>query len=67
MWPNSQKTADLVTFTEEVLNGKLYFLCSVNSDISGITNITNFTYISDIAYIAFVVFILLTLHTQPSC
>ena len=22
------KTADLVTFTEEVLNGKLHFLCS---------------------------------------
>ena len=23
--------ADLVTFTEEILNGKLHFLCSVNS------------------------------------
>ena len=22
------KTADLVTFTDEILNGKLYFLCS---------------------------------------
>ena len=29
MWTNLQKTADLVTFTEEVLNGKLQFLCSV--------------------------------------
>ena len=29
MWPNSQETADLVTFTEEILNGKLHFLCSV--------------------------------------
>ena len=28
MWPNPQETADLVTFTEEILNGKLYFLCS---------------------------------------
>ena len=28
MWPNPQETADLVTFTEEVLNGKLYFLSS---------------------------------------
>ena len=28
MWPNPQKTADLVTFTEEILNGKLHFLCS---------------------------------------
>ena len=28
MWPNSQFPADLVTFTEEILNGKLHFLCS---------------------------------------
>ena len=25
-----KETADLVTFTEEILNGKLYFLCSVS-------------------------------------
>ena len=30
MWPNSQFPADLVTFTKEVLNGKLNFLLSVN-------------------------------------
>ena len=29
MQPNTQETADLVTFTEEILNGKLHFLCSV--------------------------------------
>ena len=28
MWPNPQEIADLVTFTEEILNGKLHFLCS---------------------------------------
>ena len=28
MWPNPQGTADLVTFTEEIVNGKLHFLCS---------------------------------------
>ena len=28
MWPNPQETADLVTITEEILNGKLHFLCS---------------------------------------
>ena len=28
MWPNSQKIADLVKFTEEILNGKVHFLCS---------------------------------------
>ena len=29
MLPNPQETADLVTFTEEILNGKPHFLCSV--------------------------------------
>ena len=29
MWPNPQKTADLVTFTEEILNAKLHFFSSV--------------------------------------
>ena len=28
MWPNPQFPADLVTFTEVMLNGKLHFLCS---------------------------------------
>ena len=28
MWPNPQETADLVTLTEDILNGKLHFLCS---------------------------------------
>ena len=31
MWPNPQFHADLVTFTEEVLNGKHDFLCIVLS------------------------------------
>ena len=30
MRPNSQETADLVIFTEEILNGELHFLCSVH-------------------------------------
>ena len=25
MWPNPQDSADLVTFSEEILNGKLFF------------------------------------------
>ena len=29
MWPNPQFPADLVTFIEEILNGKLHF-CAVN-------------------------------------
>ena len=28
MWPNRPETADLVEFTEEVLNGKFHFLCN---------------------------------------
>ena len=28
MWPNPQETADLITFTKIILNGKLHFLCS---------------------------------------
>ena len=30
MLPNRQETADLVTFPEEILNGKLHFLGSVS-------------------------------------
>ena len=29
MRPNPQETAGLITFTEEILNGKLHFLCNV--------------------------------------
>ena len=29
MWQNPQETVDLVTFTEEILNGKLHFFCAV--------------------------------------
>ena len=32
MWPNLQETADLLTFTEEILNRKLHFLCSERLD-----------------------------------
>ena len=30
MRSNPQETADLVTFTEKILDGKLHFLCSVS-------------------------------------
>ena len=32
MWPNPQETADILTFTEEILDGKLQFLCSDGSE-----------------------------------
>ena len=31
MWPNPYETADLLTFSEENLNGKLHFLCCIGS------------------------------------
>ena len=31
LYRTKNETADLVTFTEEILNGKLHFLCSVIS------------------------------------
>ena len=31
MWPNPQFPADLVTSTEEIINGKLHILCSEKS------------------------------------
>ena len=34
MWPNPQFPADLVNFTEEIRNGKLYFLCSADIYVS---------------------------------
>ena len=34
MWTNPQEIADLVTFTEEIFNGKFYFLCSVSKNIT---------------------------------
>ena len=39
MWPNPQFPVDLVTFTKEILNGKLHFLCSVVSDIYDTTQL----------------------------
>ena len=39
MWPNPHFPADLVTFAEKILNGKLHFLCSIrvnNSKFIGI-------------------------------
>ena len=32
MWTNPQKTVDLVTYTEEILNGKLHFLRSAKEE-----------------------------------
>ena len=46
MWPNPQFHADLVTFTKEILNGKLHFMCSMRTaafDNNGPLNVENFT------------------------
>ena len=36
MWPNLQETVDLVAFTEDILNGKLHFLCNVTRGGDGV-------------------------------
>ena len=40
IWPNPQVAADLFTFTEKILNGKIHFMCSVNSNIISVTSFT---------------------------
>ena len=42
IWPNPQETADLVTFIEEILNGKLNFLCNVCLIKSMVKNLLKF-------------------------
>ena len=39
MWPNPQFLAGLVTFTEEILNEKLHFLCSENNKVTSYRNL----------------------------
>ena len=34
MWPNPHFLVDLVTFTEEILNGKLHFFGSVDAPLT---------------------------------
>ena len=41
MWPNPQFCADLVTFTEEILNGKLHFLYRVGKIFREVYMIAN--------------------------
>ena len=38
MWPNPQETADLVTYTEEILNWKLNLLCSATLPWQAVAN-----------------------------
>ena len=33
MWPNPQFPADLISFTEEIHNGNLHFVCSVTLNV----------------------------------
>ena len=42
MWPNPQATADLVTFTEESLNGKFHF-CAVRLQPLNVPTVTELT------------------------
>ena len=48
MWLNLQETANLVTFTEKILNGKLF--CAVFNDVQkGIVNI--YTHEQSVTYV----------------
>ena len=47
MWPIPQKTADFVTFTEEILNEKLHFLCSMNDFVISLWSYLNFKELID--------------------
>ena len=38
MWPNPQLPADLVTFTEEILNGKPHFFSSARNKLKNKCN-----------------------------
>ena len=40
MWPNSKFPADLVTFTEKILNGKLLYLYSEKKHVMSEKNVT---------------------------
>ena len=41
MWANSEETADLATFTKEILNGKLHFSCNVKRFLGVNSKVTN--------------------------
>ena len=41
MWVNPKETEDLVTFTEEILDGKLRFFCSEGIDTEKTRKILN--------------------------
>ena len=53
MGPNLQFPADLVTFTEEILNGKLHFLCSERLSLSFIRLSNFFLWCLKISYSVF--------------
>ena len=47
MWPNPQFPTDLVTFTEEIHNGKFRFLCSENNFYKlALINVTEAIFVS---------------------
>ena len=68
MWPNPQKTEDLVTFTEEIANGKLHFLCiftNVWQYLTGITAIRGNSFgLNFLVTIDWFLFVLLTFYRE---
>ena len=77
MWPNPPFPENLVTFTEEILNGKLHFLCSVcpcilsNPHILSLISISLYTRILASSYprihVCFLIFIFLFNNNKVNC
>ena len=51
MWPNPQFPANLVTLTEEILNGKLDFLCSETAG-QCVKSVQSYSYNRDISAVS---------------
>ena len=49
MSPNPEETADLVTFTEEILNRKPHFLCSIIKEHSDLNKARTLFYKSSLS------------------
>ena len=68
MWPNPQESADLATFTEEILNGKLHFWRSDASEFHiflFMIDVNHNSYILGSALIQLTLFFLMFLFDPP--
>ena len=50
MWPNPQETANSVTFTEEIFNGKLHFFAAYVACLPSVRSFSNMKGVSDFVW-----------------